>query len=150
MTFEEMQNIIQSMLAVQRELQESQVELKEGQQEVRASLETMRASLEAMRASLETMRATQQEFRGSLEVFRATQQEFRMSLEALKGSQEAQSDVLRELIGKYGDLASSSVRQNQILDRLIGYSLNNESDHLNLEEKLQALEARVKRIESSD
>lgn len=143
MTFEEMQNIIQSMLAVQRELQESQIELKEVQQEVRASLE-------AMRASLETMRATQQEFRGSLEVFRATQQEFRMSLEALKGSQEAQSDVLRELIGKYGDLASSSVRQNQILDRLIGYNLNNESDHLNLEEKLQALEARVKRIEQSD
>ncbi|MBD2545109.1 hypothetical protein [Planktothricoides raciborskii] len=99
MTFEEMQKIIEGMLAVQRELQESQIELKQSQAEFRAS-------------------------------------------------QEAQKDVLNELIKKYGDLAEQSIRQRDILDRLIGYSLTNESDHLNLEEKLQALEARIKRIEN--
>jgi hypothetical protein len=50
------------------------------------------------------------------------------------------------LIKKYGDLAEQSIRQKEILDRLIG--LTNESEHLNLEEKLQALEARRKRIEN--
>jgi len=55
-----------------------------------------------------------------------------------------------ELIQKYGDLAEQSIRQKEILDRLIGYSLTNESDHLNLEEKLRALEARMKRLENQN
>lgn len=108
MTFEEMQNIIEGMLSVQRELQESQLELKESQVE-----------------------------------FRASQEEFR-------ASQESQRDILHELIQKYGDLAEQSIRQKEILDRLIGYSLTNESEHLNLEEKLQALEAKMKRLENQN
>ncbi|MGD2181588.1 hypothetical protein [Lusitaniella coriacea] len=119
MTFEEMQNIIEGMLAVQRELQESQLTLKESQLEFRAS---------------------QEEFRAGQEEFRASQEEFR-------ASQEAQKIVLDELIQRYGNLAEQSIRQKEILDRLIGYSLTNESEHLNLEEKLQALEARIKRFE---
>ena len=106
MTFDEMQKIIEGMLVVQRELQESQLEFKASQLE-----------------------------------FKASQQEFR-------ASQEAQREVLDELIQKYGDLAEQSIRQKEILDRLIGYSLTNESDHLNLEEKLKALEGRIKRIEN--
>ncbi|NEP13998.1 MAG: hypothetical protein F6K14_28100 [Symploca sp. SIO2C1] len=99
MTFEEMQKIIERMLSVQRELQDSQLELKERQLK-------------------------------------------------FEESQENQKFVLDELIHKYGDLAEHSIRQREILDRLIGYSLTNESDHLNLEEKLQALEARIKRFEN--
>ncbi|NET61806.1 MAG: hypothetical protein F6K47_38515 [Symploca sp. SIO2E6] len=99
MTFEEMQKIIERMLSVQRELQESQLELKERQLK-------------------------------------------------FEESQENQKFVLDELIHKYGDLAEHSIRQREILDRLIGYSLTNESDHLNLEEKLQALDARIKRFEN--
>ncbi len=99
MTFEEMQKIIEGMLAVQRELQESQLELKERQLE-------------------------------------------------FEESQETQKVVLDELIQQYGDLAKHSIRQREILDRLIGYSLTNESDHLDLEEKLQRLETRMKRIEN--
>jgi len=44
------------------------------------------------------------------------------------GTQEAQQDVLHELIQKYSDLAEQSIRQKEILDRLIGYSLTNESE----------------------
>ena len=106
MTFEEMQKIIEGMLSVQRELQESQLQLKESQVELK---------------------------------------ERQLKFEE---SQETQKFVLDELIHKYGDLAEHSIRQREILDRLIGYSLTNESDHLNLEEKLQALEARIKRFEN--
>lgn len=94
MTFEEMQKIIEGMLAVQRQLQERPIKFEQ--------------------------------------------------------SQEAQKDVLGELIQRYGNLAEDSIRQKEILDRLIGYSLTNETDHLNLQEKLQALEARMKRIESQN
>ena len=105
MTFEEMQKIIEGMLSVQRELQDSQLKLKESQFELK---------------------------------------ERQLKFEE---SQEAQKFVLDELIQKYGDLAEHSIRQREILDRLIGYSLTNESEHLNLEEKLQALETRIKRFE---
>ena len=56
--------------------------------------------------------------------------------------------MLDELIQRYGNLAEDSIRQREILDRLIGYSLTNESAHLDLEEKLQALEKRMKPLEN--
>ncbi len=120
MTFEEMQKIIEDMLSVQRELQESQLQLKERHLE----FEDRQAKFEERQLKLEE-----------------SQLKF-------KESQETQKLVLDELIHKYGDLAENSIRQREILDRLIGYSLTNESDHLNLEEKLQALEARIKRFEN--
>ena len=106
MTFEEMQQTIEGMLAVQRELQESQLQLKESQRE---------------------LRDRQLEF---------------------ERSQQAQKAVLDELIQRYGDMAAHSIRQREILDRLLGYSLTSESNHLDLEEKLQALETRIKRLEN--
>lgn len=105
MTFEEMQKIIEGMLAVQRDLQESQLQFKESQLELKER-----------------------------------------QLNFAK-SQETQKQVLDELVQRYGDLAQQSIRQKEILDQLIGYSLTNESEHLNLEEKLQALDARMKRLE---
>ena len=113
MTFEEMQKIIEGMLSVQRELQESQLQLKERHLE-----------------------------------FEERQTKFEERQAKFEERQETQKFVLDELIHKYGDLAEHSIRQREILDRLIGYSLTNETDHLNLEEKLQALEARIKRFEN--
>jgi len=45
---------------------------------------------------------------------------------------------------------SSQERQQRLIDRLIGYSITNESDHLTLEERLNALEQRIQRLESND
>ena len=129
MTFEEMQKIIEGMLSVQRELQESQLEFKESQLELKES------QLELKERQL---------------AFEERQLKFEESQIRFKESQEAQKFVLDELIQKYGDLAEHSIRQREILDRLIGYSLTNESDHLNLEEKLQTLEARIKRFEQTN
>jgi hypothetical protein len=80
MTFEEIQLTLEQMLAVQRELQESQLAQR---QEIQAML---------------------------------TYQE----------------------------------RQQRLIDRPIGYSITNESDHLTLEERLNALDERIKRLESGN
>ncbi len=80
MTFEEIQSILEQMLAVQRDLQESQ----------------------------------------------------------LTQRQEIQ------------DMLSYQDRQQRLVDRLIGYSITNESDHLTLEERLNALGERIRRLESGD
>lgn len=40
--------------------------------------------------------------------------------------------------------------QQRLVDRLIGYSISNKSDHLDLEERMNALEQRIRRIEAGD
>jgi hypothetical protein len=80
MTFDEIQQTLEQMLAVQRELQESQL----GQ---------------------------------------------RQEIQAMLAYQE---------------------HQQRLIDRLIGYSITNESDHLNLEERLNALGERIRRLESGE
>ncbi|WP_421656494.1 hypothetical protein [Leptothermofonsia sp. ETS-13] len=41
-------------------------------------------------------------------------------------------------------------RQQRLVDCLIGYSITNESDHLDLEERMNALERRIRRLETED
>ena len=103
---------------------------------------------EEMQQIIEGMLAVQRQLQESQLEFKQSQLEFKQSQLEFKQSQEAQKFVLEELIQRYGDLAEQSIRQKEILDRLIGYSISNESEHLNLEEKLQLLEARIKRLEN--
>lgn len=58
-----------------------------------------------------------------------------------------QSQQQQELLGQ---LATQSQRQQRILDQLIGYSLTNESEHLDFEERLRALQLRVQRLERDE
>ena len=105
-------------------------------------------TLEEMQQIIEGMLAVQRQLQESQLEFKQSQIEFKQSQIEFKQSQEAQKFVLEELIQRYGDLAEQSIRQKEILDRLIGYSISNESEHLNLEEKLQLLETRIKRLEN--
>jgi DNA repair exonuclease SbcCD ATPase subunit len=83
---------------------------------------------------------TFEEMQKTLETMLAVQRE-------LQVTQLQQQSALTELIKKYGDLAEATTKQKAILDQLIGYSLTNESDHLDLEEKLLVLQAKVRRLE---
>ncbi|NEP56095.1 MAG: hypothetical protein F6K31_03595 [Symploca sp. SIO2G7] len=105
-------------------------------------------TFEEMQKIIEDMLSVQRELQESQLQLKESQLELKERQVKFEESQETQKFVLDELIHKYGDLAENSIRQREILDRLIGYSLTNESDHLNLEEKLQALEARIKRFEN--
>ena len=120
MTFDEIQKTLEQMLAVQRNLQEGQLKLQEGQ----LKLQESQLKLEESQLKLEANQVQLQE--GQLQ----------------------QKLVLDELIQRYGNLAENSIRQKQILDQLIGYSLSNESEHLDLEERLRALETKFKRLEN--
>ena len=97
MTFEEIQQAIQQMLTIQRELQESQLRLAEQQAVHDQQISTI------------------------LQVLQET------------GERQIQRDAEQN-------------RQEQILNRLIGYSLANETDHLNLEERMMRLEQRIQEI----
>ena len=105
MTFEEMQKIIQEMLSVQRDLQETQIK---------------------QQATVGDLAQRQEQFAQNI---------------------ENQQNILQELIERYGDLAKNSERQQTILDQLIGYSINAESDRLDLQEQLNLLKQKVEKIE---
>jgi hypothetical protein len=46
-------------------------------------------------------------------------------------------------------LIENSSRQQRLLDRLIGYSITTESNHLDLEQRLNELERKFKRFEDA-
>ena len=114
MTFEEIQQTLQKMLAVQKELQESQLKLQESQLELKEAQERDRANIEQILRGFTDLQA---------------------------GFRDLQAGELR--------LMEYSQRQQRILDRLIDYSLTNQSQHLDMEEKLRVLENRIKAIENA-
>jgi hypothetical protein len=120
MTPEEIQTTLEQMLAVQRELQEGQLRLQEGH---------IRLQEGYIRLQEGDLRLQERQRK-------------------LQEDQEAQKAVLDGLIERYGNLSANSERQQRILEQLIGYSLTNESEHMTLEEKLEALQARVQRLEN--
>jgi small-conductance mechanosensitive channel len=87
MTFDEIQRTLEQMLAVQRELQESQLN---------------------QRQEMEQMLAVQREL------------------------QESQLNQRQEIV----QLLEYQLQQQRLVDRLIGYSITTESDHLDLEERI--------------
>ncbi len=74
------------------------------------------------------------------------QQTFQQMFAVQRDLQETQ---LRQL-GAIEKLLVQSERQERIMNQLIGYSIANESDHLDLEEKIRALGAKVKKLEDQN
>lgn len=122
MTFEEVEQAIQQMLTVQRELQESQLRLAERQADHDRWIEQFRAQMaEQQEAHVRRMAEHTQ----WLTNFRQVIQD--------QGERQIRVEAEQD-------------RQERILNRLIGYSLANETDHLNLEERLIRLEQRIEQI----
>ena len=62
--------------------------------------------------------------------------------------------IIEQMLGVQRELQNSQLQQRdeidrmlRLVDRLIGYSITNESDHLSLEERMTALERRIRRLE---
>ncbi|UBF29343.1 hypothetical protein K9N68_16805 [Kovacikia minuta CCNUW1] len=68
----------------------------------------------------------------------------------LQESQLRQRQEIDQLLVYHDQLLAYQQNQQRLVDRLIGYSLSNESDHLDLEERMNALERRIRRIEADD
>lgn len=65
--------------------------------------------------------------------------------------------TIEQMLSIQRELQESQIRQGEdierltrIVDRLIGYSITAESDRLTLEERMNALEQRVRRIETNE
>ena len=78
--------------------------------------------------------------------FNEIQQTLEQMLAVQRELQESQIEQRHEI----QDMLVYQERQQRLVDRLIGYSITNEGDHLTLEERLNALEQRVKQIESNN
>lgn len=111
MTFEEIQQAIQQMFAVQRELQESQLRLAEQMAEQQVEHDRRMADHEQW-----------------INNFRQLLQDF--------GERQIRAEAEQD-------------RQERILNQLIGYSLTNETEHLNLEERMMRLEQRIEQVRGS-
>ncbi len=122
MTFEEIQQAIQQMFAVQRELQESQLRLAEQMAEQRVEHERRMADHDRRMADHDRRMADHDQWISN----------FRQLFQDL-GERQIRMEAEQD-------------RQERILNQLIGYSLANETDHLNLEEHMMRLEKRIEQI----
>jgi hypothetical protein len=155
MTFEEAQQIIQQILvsqarfeerlqsheqmferemgkilAVQRDLQEGELRLQQRQAQYEAASQERQLRSEA----------ASQEYRDRFERDMA-----RMSAV----QQDLQEGQLRQMSAIQNLLISSECHERMV-NQLIGYSITNESDHLDLEERMRALGAKMQRIEQQN
>jgi len=112
MTFEEMQALISDMLAVQRELQESQLRYQESQLRDREVINRSREDILLLIEQTKQLSAVQ----------RSIQED------QIRDRQDI------ELLLERGK------QQEKMIDRLIGYSLSYESDKLDLERRMTELE----------
>lgn len=75
----------------------------------------------------------------------------------LQESQFHQRGDIERMLAVQRELQESQLRQRddidrliRLVDRLVGYSITNESEHLNLEERMNALERRMRRLEENE
>jgi hypothetical protein len=79
-----------------------------------------------------------------------TFEEIQRTLEQMLAIQRDLQEKHLQMLDAVSRLIEVSNRHERRIEQLIGYSLTNESDHLNLEEKFRALEQRVQRLESTN
>ncbi len=120
MTFEEIQKTIEGMLAVQKELQLGQLQIQENQQKDRQQIEQM------------------------LGIARELQERQIQ----LQDAQERERETLQVIAEEMNRFIERSNRNERRIEQLIGYSITNESEHLDIEQRFRNLEARLHELES--
>jgi len=71
-----------------------------------------------------------------------------MTFEEIQQTLEQMLTVQRELQESQLRFMETQQRQQNILSQLVGYSISNESEHLDLQERMNALEQRLRRLEN--
>ena len=122
MTFEEIQKTIEGMLAVQRQLQESQMQLHESQLELRER------QIQLHESQLE-LRERQLQF---------------------QDAQERERETLQVIIEEMKQFIERSNRNERRIEQVIGYSITHESEHLDIEQRFRNLEVRLRQLESQN
>ncbi len=120
MTSEEIQRTIEGMLAVQRELQNSQLKLQEESQQQRQEIKEMASVQKGMVSIQKEMLSIQRD---------------------LQEGQMQMLDAVSRLIGV-------SNRHERRIEQLIGYSITGESDRLDLLQRIMTLESKVRKLEN--
>ena len=133
MTFEEIQKTIEGMLAVQKELQEGQLRMQEGQLKIQEEQLRMQEAQARDREQIEQMLALTRDL-----------QERQIQLQ---DAQERERETIGIMVEEMNRLIEVSNRHERRIEQLIGYSITNEGEHLDIEERFRALEARVQRLE---
>jgi hypothetical protein len=67
-----------------------------------------------------------------------------MTFDEIQATIEQMLSVQRELQESQLRLLVAQKEQSKMIDRLIGYSLSNETDHLDLQERMNQLEERMR------
>ena len=102
---------------------------------------------EEIQRTIEGMLAMQQELQRSQVEFRESLTELRQDITGLKDVSAAQAESINKLRTSIADLKEIGRRHDRRIEQLIGYSITGEGDRLDLLERFQGLERRVRKLE---
>ncbi len=80
--------------------------------------------------------------------FQYAQEQLRDSQEQLRDAQERERQTIEIMVEEMNRLIERSNRNERRIEQLIGYSITNESEHLDIEQRFRNLEARMKELEN--
>jgi seryl-tRNA synthetase len=121
MTFEEIQKIIEGMLAVQRELQEGQLKLQVQFQESQAKFEENQAKFEENQARIQEAQVRDTErFNQHIAQMMSVQRELQESQIDLRDRQERERETIQILVEEIFKLVEVSNRHENRINQLIG------------------------------
>jgi hypothetical protein len=151
MTFEEIQKTIEGMLAVQKDLQAGQLRIQESQAAITDNQTRIQSSQEADREQIEQMMAVSRELQErQIEQMMAVSRELQERQIQLLDTQERERETIGIMVSEMTRLIEVSNRHERRIEQLIGYSITNEGEHLDIEERFRALESRLQRLESTN
>lgn len=103
-------------------------------------------TFEEFQSEIERMLAVQRSLQESQLRLQSNLEQMQANLALIDNKIERVADNHLQAEVRMNRLEASIERHERLIDRLIGYSLTNETDHLNLEERMMQLEQRMREI----
>ncbi|MGK7946053.1 MAG: hypothetical protein AB4058_16450 [Microcystaceae cyanobacterium] len=93
---------------------------------------------------------TFEEIQKTIEVMLSVQRQIQDSQLELRDAQERERETLQVMIEEMNRFIERSNRNERRIEQLIGYSITNESEHLDIEQRFRELEDRISELEKQN
>ena len=93
---------------------------------------------------------TFEEIQKTIEGMLAVQKELQLGQLKIQQAQERERETIEIMVEEMAKLIEVSHQNERRIEQLIGYSITNESEHLDIEQRFRTLESRLNELENQN
>ena len=93
---------------------------------------------------------TFEEIQKTIEGMLAVQKELQLGQLKIQEAQERERETIEIMVEEMAKLIEVSHQNERRIEQLIGYSITNESEHLDIEQRFRTLESRLNELENQN